>query len=344
MLLPWAILAQDTSNLITLTLFPEKDPFSDSVPMHIGLEFDMRALILKKQRNEYQKALLSINQNDGIHLQDTIRIRARGEFRKKHCYFPPVKLNFKHSEFGETYLNNTSSLKLVTHCKNSSLYQQYLLKEYLIYRMFNLLTEKSYRVRLFEIEYTDSEGKKKPLSKYGFIIESSSLLAERLNALPIKRVGIKTWETDQYQANLLALFQFMIGNTDWLVNNLHNIRLFKVWDHNVLEPFAVPYDFDYSGMVNASYAVPPEELHIESVRQRVYRGYCLESEEAYRIYTGLFVEKKPDIYSLVENCILLEQKHREEMIAYLDEFYGIIKDQRLFKQQVIDTCREMPVR
>ena len=38
----------------------------------------------------------------------------------------------------------------------------------------------------------------------------------------------------------------------------------------------LPYDFDFSGLVNAPYAKPRPELGIRTVKSRVYRGYCLE--------------------------------------------------------------------
>ncbi len=338
-----SIAEPDTSNLIRFTLFPETDPFNSNEPMYISLKFDMRKFIREKQKGKYHNAILSITQSDEFRSEDTIRIRARGEFRKKHCYFPPVKLNFKKSEFEKTYMNDIKTLKLVTHCMNSETYQQYLLKEYLVYRMFNILTDNSYRVRLLKIKYIDSQGKKPTISKYGFIIESNNHLAERITSIRIERQGITTWQTEVYHANLMVLFQFMIGNSDWSIINQHNIRLFKSLDHLILAPLAIPYDFDYCGMVNTYYAVPPEELDIESVKERVYRGYCLNSPVDYQEYIEVFLNNKQEIYSLVDNFKPLNARHRKEMLEYLDEYFNIIENPNRTRWEIIERCRQIPL-
>lgn len=339
-----SIPSSDTSNLITFTLFPELDPFQSDIPIHISLKFDMKRFIREKNKEKYHDAQLRFTRFDGTLVEKDIRMRSRGEFRKSHCYFPPVKLNFKKTAFEETSMNDVKTLKLVTHCKGSETYQQYIMKEYLVYRMFNILTENSYRVRLFEIEYIDSEEKKKPFHKYGFVIESNDHLAGRINAVRINREGIPTWLTESYQTNLMTLFQYMIGNTDWAIAKLHNIRLFKVLDTHIVSPIAIPYDFDYCGMVNTHYAVPTEELGIKTVRTRVYRGYCLDSNEEYRQYVGIFLDRKQEIYSLVENFELLDSRNKKEMLQYLDEYYEIIEDTNQTRHWIISRCRTVPKR
>ena len=332
----------DTSNLVDFTFFPEFDPFQSDEPFHISLEFNMKEFIREKYKGEFHEAVIRFTPDNGEPVESKIRIRARGEFRREHCIFPPVKLNFRKSGITEEYMNDIKSLKLVTHCKNTEEYQQYILKEFLVYRMFNILTENSYRVRLFEVEYIDSENKMKSVSKYGFIIESKKHLAGRINAILIDREGIATWLTEPYQTNLVTLFQFMIGNTDWAIAKLHNIRLFKPEEFSVISPLAIPYDFDYCGMVNAYYAIPDERLGIKSVRERVYRGYCLDSEEEYLEYNRIMLAHKKELYALVENFKQLNSKHRKEMLKYLDDFFVIIEDLRQTRRLIISRCREVP--
>jgi hypothetical protein len=310
--------------------------------MHISLEFNVRKFTRQKFRNEYHDAKMTFTHSDGSRVVKNIRLRSRGDFRKRHCHFPPVKLDFRKTPFESTSMNDVKSLKLVTHCRGNEEYQQYILKEYLVYRMFNILTENSYRVRLFEIEYIDSEGKMDPLSKYGFIIESDLHLGSRIQAIRIDRNGIPAWLTDTHQTNLMIFFQFMIGNTDWAIRNQHNIRLFKLMDPAAVNPLVIPYDFDYAGMVNTYYALPDESLPISSVRERVYRGYCLSSEEEYRDYARIFIDHKEELYSLVGNCRLLESRHKKEMLEYLDEFFNVIENPRLLRMEIINKCRELP--
>ncbi len=335
-------LQQDTSDLIIYTLFPKADPFQSSELIRIDLEFNMRKFLREKYEDKYHPALLRYTRIDDSVVEKSIRIQARGEFRRKHCNFPPIKLSFKKTEFEEEYMNDITSLKLVTHCKASEVYQQYILKEYLVYRMFNILTDNSYRVRLFEVEYKDSENRMKSELKYGFLIESHGHLAKRLDVKRLERRGIPAWMTDPYQANLMAFFQYMIGNPDWAVASLHNIRLYQSGDDEVPNPISIPYDFDYCGMVNAYYAIPDERLEIESVKERVYKGFCLESDKDYEEYARIFIEHKTALFSVIENFELLDKKHKKEMLKYLDEFFGIIEHPQSLQNEIIQSCTIVP--
>ena len=340
---PDPAIAHDSTYLIDFTLFPKKDPFQTDNIIKISLKFDMKKFIKTKHKGEYQKAQLTLYNRDSNIVETEIRIRARGITRKSICHFPPIKLNFKETEFDNDSLNDINSLKLVTHCKNSALYEQYLLKEFLVYKMYNLLTDSSFRVKLVQIDYIDSEDKMKPLTKYGFIIESHNHLAERLQGVRIDKTKINTWDTDSYLTGLMAVFQYMIGNTDWAIPVLHNFRLVKpsFLNSSIL---AIPYDFDYSGMVNTVYAVPDEQLGIETVRTRVYRGYCLPSDDHYQRLFKVFIENKQAMFSLVEDLELLDKKTRPEMLEYLEEFYTIIESPQLAERHIIGECRPLPVR
>ena len=330
----------DSAYLVDFTVFPRTDPYASDNIIKMSLEFDMKMFIRTKHKGEYQKALLTVYL-DSNRIQKEIRIRARGVSRRSICYLPPIKLNFKNSGPENDSLNDINSLKLVTHCKNSALYEQYLLKEFLVYRMYNLVTDSSFRVKLLQIEYLDSQGKVKPVTKYGFIIESNDRLAERLNGIRIERSGVNTWDTDTYHTSLTALFQYMIGNTDWAIPVPHNFKLIKPAEISA-SILAVPYDFDYSGMVNTVYAVPDENLGIETVRTRVYRGYCLSSEDRYRRLFNMFISSKQAMFSLVEDLEYLDKKSRREMLEYLEEFYETIENPRMAKSNIIDQCRPLP--
>ncbi len=338
---PDSYTGHDSTYLIDFTLFPSTSPLQTDKIIKISLKFDMKKFVRSKHKEEYQKAELTIYNPDSNIVEKEIRVRARGITRKSICYFPPIKLNFKETEFDNEYLNDINSLKLVTHCKNSALFEQYLLKEFLVYRMYNLLTDSSFRVKLVQIDYIDSEDKMKPLTKYGFIIESHNHLAERLQGIRIDRAGVNTWDTDSYHTSLTAVFQYMIGNTDWAIPVPHNFKLVKpsVPLSGIL---AIPYDFDYSGMVNTTYAIPDENLGIETVRTRVYRGYCLPSDDHYHRFFKVFLKNKQAMFSLVEDFKLLDKKSRPEMLEYLEEFYEIIEDPRRANREIIEVCRIIP--
>lgn len=331
----------NSPSLANFTIFHRTASFDPEEISRMTLKFDMKEFFKNKYRGEYQNAQLTVHNPDSSMVEKEIRVKARGITRKSICHFPPIKLNFKDTAPDNDSLNDINSLKLVTHCKNNALYEQYLLKEYLVYRMYNLLTDSSFRVRLVHMNYMDSRGKMKPIIKYGFLIESHDRMAERLQGIRIDRKGINTWDTDCYLTGLLDIFQFMIGNTDWSIPPLHNIKLVMplVLNSGIL---AIPYDFDYSGMVNTVYAIPDENLGTETVRTRVYRGYCLPSADHYQRLFGVFRQKKQAIFALVEDFELLDDRSKSEMLEYLEEFYTIIEDPRLARRDIIDVCRQIP--
>ena len=137
---------------------------------------------------------------------------------------------------------------------------------------------------------------------------------------------------------LVAVFEYMIGNTDWSVPHYHNVKLMRPLDKKTSLPLVVPYDFNNSGLVNASYALPQEELGIESVRVRLYRGFPRTLEELERI-AAEFKDKKKDIWALINNCEWLSTKFKKEMIGYLEDFYKVLDSKTSIKYNFIDNAR-----
>jgi hypothetical protein len=213
-----------------------------------------------------------------------------------------------------------------------------VLKEYLIYKMFNLLTEMSFRVRLININFVDSKGKKKPFESYGFLVEDVDDMAKRNGCREADIVNLHTEATDRDYMTLTAVFQYMIGNTDWAVPVPHNIKLMTPKKADNSKPFAVPYDFDYSGIVNAGYAVPSPELGILSVRDRLYRGFPRTITELKKAL-GIFIENKEKIYALVNDCKPLTPRNKKDMTEYLDEFYRTLSRDADIKTVFIDGAR-----
>lgn len=300
---------------------------------------DMKAL--RKDVGEepsWHRGLLTYISKDSVPVSLQVKVQARGHYRKdpSNCNFPPLRLNFKKKKVGNTLFEGQNKIKLVTHCRTRPEdFNQYVLKEYLAYRIYNILTEKSYRVRLAEISYVDGKGKKDPFSKYGFFIEDTRDMSERNGYTHIKVNNIPQQYIDFFYQDLLSVFQYMIGNTDWSVPGRHNIKLIQ--KEPELRPIAVPYDFDWSGLVNPVYAKPSEKLGIKTVEQRIFRGFEKNVEDYDRIF-DLFLEKKEEIYALLDECNLGE-KHRRRASRYLDDFYEIILNEKLVTREFILKAR-----
>jgi hypothetical protein len=228
------------------------------------------------------------------------------------------------------------------HCRdNSELYEQGVIREYLAYRVLNLLTDVSYRVRLARVTYIDSEGKHKNRIRYAFFIEHKNRMSKRLGLAEIKTPGIRTEQLEGPYSDLTSLFQFLIGNTDFSPiagprgeDCCHNTTLFG----NEGGPIhAVPYDFDMAGIVNAPYAEPNPKFNLKNVRQRLYRGRCL-----YNTYLDDSVralqEHHDAIYALIDGQPELVPRTRNQIRDFLEEFYEIIASDERIRRRITSKC------
>ncbi|HLG39889.1 MAG TPA: hypothetical protein VI461_09485, partial [Chitinophagaceae bacterium] len=300
----------------------KKSFFKDEEIIEMTITTDLKKLINGKDKPNYeqniQPATVTFLLPDSSRITQEAEIRPRGDFRREECYMPPIKINFKTGQQGA--LKKLGALKFVWPCESTPYYEQLVLKEYLAYKIYNLVTEKSFRTRLVRIESHDSRERLKKHSYYGFFIEDVDDLAKRNGCVEIDSLKFYTEQTNRLQTTLATLFQYMIGNTDWGVPVYHNIKLIQDRNDSLSNPYIIPYDFDCSGLVNAKYALPDLSLAIGNVRQRAYRGFPRTMEE---LQSALIVlrDKRDAINSLIMNCVPLSVKNKKDMIDYLDEFY-----------------------
>lgn len=310
--------------------------FEEDALMTIDLSTDLKKITSEKKLNQYQPATVTFHFPDSSSVTEEIRLSARGEFRRKNCYVPSMWFDFKKQAASK--LSPLKRLKLVCGCGLGAENERLVLKEYLVYKIYNLLTDMSFRVRLLRINYTDTRGKIKPYSQYAFFIEDVDEMAKRNKCYEVEKITFITEKTDRRQMTLVALFQYMIGNTDWAVPNYHNIKLMRPKGDSVSHPYTIPYDFDFCGLVNASYAAPQEELGTSSVKERVYRGFRRSLEEL-QTALAIFRNKREAIKNLVMNFELLNFRNRQDMMGYIDEFYDQIKTDNSVKYLFIDGAR-----
>jgi len=315
--------------------------FTDQSILPITLVTEMSKIFRDKNNlkktNRYPTRFSCIMPDSTV-INEQIQTEIRGHLRRDYCYIPPLRLIFKTNDSSSSVLSPLKSLKLVNGCMLTNMYNQYVLMEYLIYKIYNLLTEKSFRVRLLEVTYIDSSGTKKPIKNYGFFIEDVNEMAKRNNCREYSTGRPKSETTDRKQMTLVALFQYMIGNTDWSVTVRHNIKTIISKEDSTSRPFAVPYDFDYSGLVNTDYSIPDANFEIKSVTERLYRGYPRTMEELNETLT-LFNKQKDSIFSLINSFELLSKANRKYMISYLEQFYSLIKSPGSVKYNFIDRAR-----
>ncbi|NND34242.1 MAG: hypothetical protein HKN76_16770 [Saprospiraceae bacterium] len=297
----------------------------------VTIETDFKSLLKKK--DEYQEAKVLIKSGDEVLLDTVGEIRTRGNARKTICYMPPTKLRFDKKYLENRDLSTYPTLKVVNSCSFTNLAESYVRLEHLIYEAYNILTDRSFRTKFIKLKYIDSQGKKNPVDFEGFLIEHEDQMADRMHGEIFSPTYFKPEMLHRESYILFAMFQYMIGNTDWKVLNKHNLEIVKVNQDRTCYPVA--YDFDYAGAVHATYAVPNEKVPIKTVTERFYLGPC-QTDVEIESMRALFSSKKDEIMALVEKC--LSNKKQQDICAYyLGEFYEVIENEKM-AQAVFSNC------
>lgn len=307
--------------------------FDSEETLVIELKTNLKQLLKTKNNVDYQEGEITLKDKTY-----PVRLRARGNYRRENCSFPPITLNFSKTNFENKSYDQLKKLKLVNACNMQKSYEQYILREYMIYKAFNLMSDKSFKVRLLKIDYVDTQEKVKTVTRYGFVIEDQYMMAGRLDGVIIKKEGIRDQSTNREQMVILSIFHFMMGNTDWTVPRIHNLKLLKLNKITETAPYVIPYDFDYTGMVDASYAIPAPILGIESLRERLYWGKCY-SETELQIAINNFIQHKEALYDLYQNFEFFNKASLNYSINYLGSFYKIIEDDKKWRYYFIKKCR-----
>jgi len=303
--------------------------FAASEPIRLTISGPMRTIARNAERStDPHEATLTLHGDaQEVH---PIRLSARGVSRRRRdiCTFPPLRIEFRERPGAASLFRGQRRIKLVTHCQSPESFQQLTLLEYSAYRLFNILTPLSFRVRLAEIEYFDPGASSAATSRLGFLIEDVDDAAER-NGLAEATVGdrIGVAQLSAREAGRYAVFQYMIGNLDWALNAgpagegcCHNTRLAGAGENATAGLIPLPYDFDHSGLVDAPYATPPEGVSVRSVRVRRYRGFCVHNQAA-RAAVAETLAARQALLGAFDEIPRLEERTRRRASAYLRDYF-----------------------
>lgn len=334
---PWptaAALAKRRAESEALPLFSSTDPIA------FTLAADFKAINRDrdpKSRTLYP-ATLKVSGEGGAVKELPIQIRARGHSRRmaRTCDYVPLRLQFENKPIARgTVFARQEALKLVVQCAGGGDYRQYLLREYLAYKIYNAVTpQRSFRVRLATINYVDKAGKPTG-TRHGMLLEDEGDVARRMEGRIVELPRLMFKDVDYDSLMPMMIFEYMIGNTDYSIYALHNVRIVQRPDKS-LHP--IPYDLDYSGLVNTPYARPARGIMIKSVLERVYRGPC-KRPEIIDPHVANFNAKKDLIKPLPDTIPGLDRTSRDDIKSYIDSFYSSIRTPRDAKRVFVD-CKE----
>jgi hypothetical protein len=318
--------------------------FADDGLLDVSLSFDLTGFLKKIKGSSPFDGEMTFyqGQNDSVSVE--VGVRHRGEYRFQTCSFPPIQVTFKKPVYSDSDTGKIKKVKLVTHCSGGSMSDDYVLREYLVYKLYSVFTDTSFRVRLLRITYNDTGKKRKPVTQFGFFIEPLELLASRTANTVVKAENLNQRHIIPNVMDRVAIFNYMIANWDWSVPGLHNIAVVKSTktSQSVLGA-AIPYDFDLCGVVNADYGTPAPEMGLTSSRDRRFAGICrdrqvIENELMY------FLEKKEKLYSVINDFPHLNQRSKKDITSFLDQFFNQMEKKRdldYLVNSILENCKKL---
>lgn len=338
--LPIAVSAQPIT-VAAIAAIKQNTPLNDLFNTENVLEITLKGKISELLNDRDAKTVthelsIAYSTPDGKEVMLPVQAKTRGHFRKlkDNCTYPPIYLKFKGGEAQQASIfKEQVKMKLVMPCQGD----QYVVREWLVYKLYSLVAQESFKTRLVKLSLENNNGKKAFAPFYGILLEEEKQMAQR-NGMVIVNRKIKPEQIMPEAFLNMAVFEYLVANTDWSVQYLQNIKLIAT--DSLAVPTAVPYDFDHAGIVNAPYAKPAEELLLSGVRERKYRGYCITDMKDFDESIAFFNQIKNEVYGLYNNCTLLDEKYKNATIKYLDDFYTTINNADAVKKEFGYPCKK----
>lgn len=310
--------------------------FQKDTPFEAKLGFSIKEV--KKITNDtiYTPSVLHYKNESGTWDSIKIDLRARGNFRRANCFFPPIRIKMKKKDSDGTMFAGNKNLKLVLPCQNAKTAGDLILKEFVCYKLYEPITPYHFKTRLINLTLTDLSGKNpKSYPVIAFLIEDDDLVAKRYNG-EITEIQLHPLRLHDTVSTIHDFFEYMIANTDWSSVAQHNIKVMQLASKDYIP---LTYDFDMSGLVSAPYATVSEQLQISSVRERVYRGFC-RPEPLFEYVRQEFIKLEPKIMKAASS---VESQMNPKDVAgiqkYLGEFFNTLKSDKSFKDDILSKCR-----
>ncbi|MDZ4716625.1 MAG: hypothetical protein SH819_14260 [Cytophagales bacterium] len=328
---------------LSMGLFAQKDSvtplFQDQQPLSLKITTSLKDIKKKTNDSTYLPAHLYLKNASGGWDSIKIDIRARGIFRRKNCYFAPIRIKVSKEHAKGTILEGNKNLKLVMPCQNNNSKNELVVKEFICYKMFEKLSPYYFSTRMVNLDFTEDDGKKpKNHQLTAFLIEDDDLVAKRHHAKVMENMNLHPLRLNDTTAIKHDLFQYMIGNTDWSTTFLHNSKV-MFQEPNKYIPLA--YDFDMTGFVDPPYGQANAQLGLTSLRERLYRGFCRANEGPIQAVRKQFLAAEPEVIQVMAKFEKdFQPRDYGNMKKYVEEFFAILKSDSDFKEKIIDGCRK----
>jgi hypothetical protein len=308
--------------------------FKEEQPLALSLKFSFKEVKKEKVDSIYFPTHFGFKNEKGQNDSIAIKVRARGNFRRNNCFYPPIRVKLKKKSAEGTAFEDNKDFKLVLPCQTGKIGNDLILKEYLCYKILEPITPYFFHTRLVDLELTDLSGKPKTYSVKSFLIEDDDLIAHRFNGKVVEQ-DIHPLTLSDTTVVLFDFFQYLIANTDWSAAQQHNVKIIQTANKKI----PLTYDFDMAGLVNAPYATVSEALTISSVQERLYRGFC-RNESLMQYARSEYLRLEPAIMKVIkDHQALYSERDFKGIEKFVGEFFETLKNDKRFKDAVLLGCR-----
>jgi len=317
------------------------DLFGNEETLSLKLSYSNKNVRLHTNDSTYIKTSLAYSAQDGIWKTMDVSIRARGNFRRDNCYFPPLKIKIEKTIAKGTLFEGNKKLKLVLPCFSCKDMNDKVIKEYMAYKLYEIVSPYHFKTRLVHIEFSEIRGSKIRMHKLlGILVEDIKNVAARHDGRVLKR-HMRALAQEPTTSVRNNVFHFMIGNTDYSTTYQHNQKLLFI-DKKMMP---VPYDFDMSGLVNADYALVSNvqnlQLNISDVTERMYKGFKRDPQ-IFEQVRQQFLQNKEEILETIDQYRPLFRSKKEFFTAkkFLVGFFDILSNDKKFQSDIIAMARD----
>mgnify|MGYP005751148863 FL=1 len=312
--------------------------FDSDEPFFMNMALSIKELRSKTNDSTFMTQEIQVKNGEGQWEALPFEIRTRGNFRLDNCFYPPTRIKMDKDDAKGTLFQGYRRLKLVMPCSRAKSAESLVGKEFLAYKLFELVTEYTFHTRLVQLTFTNLDDRKQePVEMLGFVIEDDDDAAQRFEGEMMDGMKITPQIMEDTSTVIHDIFQMMIGNTDWSGLYQHNQKVMKL-DSKTVVPFA--YDFDMTGLVNPPYAQVNTNISISKVTERLYRGFCRD-EAIFQYARGVFLKKENEMLGLIDTYQhLYSDADAKSMRNYINDFYSLLKSDRMFQAKIVEACRK----
>lgn len=282
----------------------------------VTIEMDLTTIMAQRNNDSYFPA--AVMTDNGLTFK--AEVRPRGKYRRKNAVYPPLKLKFKKKELIAAGMDTLNEIKLVLPAFDNSMGDELVIREYLAYKMFEKLSPVHVKARLIRLTIKDTHVEKSKKNMFAILVEDAEETAARYNGVEVEEYGISPDSLAANQAALMVIFEYMIGNTDWDISMMRNVRLLRTQAGGKI--LSLPYDFDFSGLVSAPYASPSSDTGLKTVRDRFLMANGIKPDALKRAVMNIRKNRQA-LYDICRNRFV-SRETSDDMMLFLDTFFNQI--------------------